>query len=157
MATSIIIEIPVSKKGELKFFEVNIPKDVTLLFDTEASIMGISRIINIRRLRSKNIAGTLKLQSENTADLHYHSLITYGNTPVESLLPGYTDVSGDVVSLFATPYYENDYKPIPTIEAMDSYTLYGCYEDLLGKEMNQDVSYIISLCLWTEVKEPVKQ
>ena len=157
MVTSIIVEIPVSKKGELKFFEVNIPEDVILAFDAEATIVGISGIKDLRGLKGKNVAGTIKLQSENTADLHFNSLVTFGSSPVEDLLPGYADVSSDLINLFVTPYYENDYRPVPSIETIDSYTLYGCYEDVIGKELNRDISYTISLCIWTKLKQTTKQ
>ncbi len=156
MVTSIITEIPISKKGELKFFEVNIPKDVTLCFDPQAVIKG-NVIRDIRTIRGRNVAGTIKLQSENIADLYYNGIVTFGSSPVETLLPGYTDVIPDLLNLFFTPYYENDYKPIPQIEAMDSYILYGCYEDLLGAMLNQDVAYAISLTLWTKLKDNDKK
>jgi len=152
MVTCVIVEIPVTKKGQLNFFEVNIPKDVTLAFDTQATITGINGIKDLRRLKGMNVAGIIKLQSENTADLYYSSLLTFGNSPVEALLPGFTDVCGDLINMFVTPYYENDYKPIPSVETIDSYTLYGCYEDLLGKDLNQNISYSVSLCLWTKYK-----
>jgi hypothetical protein len=157
MVTSIVTEIPVSKKGELVFFEVNIPKDVTLAFDAEAAIWGISGIRDLKVLRGKNVAGTIKLQSENAEDLHYNVLITFGSSPVEVLLPGYADVNGELLNLFVSPYYQNNYRQVPSIEALDSYTIYGCYEDLIGKQLNLDITYNISLTLWTKLSVPNKK
>ena len=152
MVTCIIVEIPVTKKGQLNFFEVSIPKDVTLVFDTQATITRIRGIKDLNRLKGRNVAGAIKLQSENNADLYYCSLVTIGNSPVEALLPGLPDVCSDLVNLFVTPYYDNDYRSVPSLETIDSYTLYGCYEDLLGKDLNLPVSYSISLCLWIKYK-----
>ena len=156
MVASIIVEIPISKKGEMKFFEVNIPEDVTLVFDTEATIRGISDARFIHNANIQIIAGLLKLKSENAADLQFQSVITFGSSPVEDLLPGYAGLPNGPASLPTTPYYENSYKPVPTLNSVDSYTLYGCYEDLLGCRVNTDISYSISLCFWTKVKETAK-
>ena len=153
MVTSVVTEIQVSKKGELRFFEVNIPEDVTLAFDPEATIRG-SIIKDIRNIKGMNIAGIVKLQSENKADLEYYSVVRVGSSPLEILLPGYVDVVPDLLNLFADPYYENACRRVPSVDAIDSYTLYGCYEDVIGKEMNRDISYTISLCIWTKLKEP---
>lgn len=142
---SIIVNIPISKKGELYFFQVNIASDIAYLFDMQASITGLSA-----NVVANNVAGMLKLQSENKADVCYSSLVTFGASPVEALLPGIADVNTELISLFVTPYYENAYREIPKGGTMDSFTLYGCYEDLIGKQLNQNLSYNISLCFWAK-------
>ncbi len=151
MTTSIITDITITKKGELKFFEISIPADAILAFDPQAVIKA-SSITNFLPVNGRNTAGLLKLQSENISDLYYSSVVTFGGSDVEPLLPGHSSVVPELLSLFYTPYYQNEFRPIPVQEGVESYMLYGCYQDLIGAMLNTDVAYTVSLTLWTKLK-----
>ncbi len=151
MTTSIITDITITKKGELKFFEVNIPGDAILAFDPQAVIKG-SGLNDLIAIAGRNTAGLLKLQSENISDLYHSSVVTFGGSDVEPLLPGYSSVVPELLTLFYTPYYQNEFRPIPQLEGVESYVLYGCYQDLIGAMLNADVAYTVSLTLWTKLK-----
>ena len=151
MLGSIIVNIAISKKGERYFFQVNVASDIAHLFDMQAAITGISANVVVN-----NVAGILKLQSENRADVCYSSVVTFGASPVETLLPGIADVNTELISLFVTPYYENNYREVPKGGTMDSFTLYGCYEDMIGKQLNQNLNYTVTLCFWAKTAENKK-
>ena len=152
----VVVKIPVTTRGTLTFFQVSIPADAESIVGIETGIVGINTPGKVN-LTGKNLIGTIKLQSEQVADLCYSSQVFFGTGSLETMLPGFDSAPQDLVNLFTFPFAGSTQRGIEQVVINNSYTLYGCYEDLLGKELNQDVSYTISLCLWTKVKETVKQ
>jgi hypothetical protein len=149
MLNTIIVTIPITKKGALNFFQVDIPSDVTGIFEIRAEATGL---MPPALLMGKNFGGTLKLQSESSAGLCFSYPVWFGKSPVEGLLPGMADVNDEITSLFITPYYENDCKAVSTIQLKDSYTLYGCYEDAIGLQYGSNLSYTIGLYLSVQLE-----
>ena len=148
----VVVKIPVTKKGELNYFQINIPKDVERITGIETGISGLSGVTAIE-INDKYLAGIAKVQAENTADLCYSSEIFIGTGILEKTIPGFviTPANQSFYDLLSTP---NSGKAKQKMLIKNSHTLYGCYEDMLGKCFNRNLSYTIRLYLWTEHSEP---
>ena len=133
------LSVPVTKKGELIFFQVNVPQDVDRIAGIEAGICGITGLDGIE-LSDKFQAGIIKVQGEHTADLCYSREIYFGAGFLEKTTPGFVDTLVSPVSG----------KGMQELMITNCYTFYGCYEDTLGKQLNRNLSYNIGLYLSTE-------
>ncbi len=145
MGSTITVEVQVKTKGERNYFQVNIPQSVTHITGIEAFVSKIS-LPGGRKDLDGNVAGTIKLQAEGNAGLSFIAQVWLGAHPVEPLLPGLERVS-DLISLFPAPYYINTYDEQACKRIVDSYTLYGCYRDMIGMQSNIDARYLVTLCL----------
>lgn len=146
MATSMIITIQVTKKGERHYFQVNIPQDTISITGIEATVSGIT-LPNLMKDLNGDVAGTIKLQAENRPGLSFVAQVWAGAHPVEQVFPGMADLHGEICELFPFPYYCNEYSETTTSREVDSYMLYGCYEDVLGRQLSVDAKYSVALCL----------
>ena len=147
MRNCMSIVLPIRKKGEHNFFEINLPSDTRFIIDIEATIIGISHLRSPSFI-TNNVAGSIKLQSFGRSGLCFSQLLFIGKNPIEKLFPNYSQVNSELYSLLPNCYYENDYKPVPLAGKIESYLLYGCFEDLLGKQLNIDIQYEVHIILW---------
>ena len=146
MTGTITIAVPVTRKGQRNYFQVNIKQHAISIIGIEAFVSGIT-LPGGRKMLDGNVAGTVKLQAENRADLSFIVQVWAGQSPVEPLLPGLTEVCDQLIGLFPSPYYLNLYNEKACNRPIDSYMLYGCYQDILGVQSNTDASYTVTLCL----------
>ncbi len=146
MTGTITVAVPVTRRGQRNYFQVNIKQNATAITGIEAFVSGII-LPGGRKILDGNIAGTIKLQAENRAGLSCIIQVWTGQHTVEPLLPGLTDVCTELTSLFPEPYYFNLYDEQACKREIDSYMLYGCYQDILGVQSNTDASYTVTLCL----------
>ncbi len=146
MAGTITVDVPVRRKGQRCYFQVNIQQNITRITGIEAFVSHIA-LPGGRKTLDGNVAGTVKLQAENRAGLSFISQVWVGEHPIEQLLPGLEDVNGSLTQLFPSPYHLNLYDEHSCSRPVDSYMLYGCYQDILGFQSNLDAAYTVTLCL----------
>lgn len=144
----VVTKINISRSGELNFFQVNIPKDVVGITGIQTGILGIN--VPGAKFSSKNHVGTIKLQTETPANMCYCGEVYFGSGALENTLTGFDTANRDMVKLFTFPFASGSSSDVETTMIRDTYTLYGCYEDLLGKQLGRNVSYTIGLYLWTK-------
>ena len=149
MASTITVEIPIRTKGERSYFQVNIPLSAMRITGIEGFVTKLN-LPGGRKNLDGNVAGTIKLQAENREGLSFITQLWVGDHPVEQLLPGIGSVNDQLVPLFPAPYYFNLYDEKACSRVIDSYMLYGCYQDILGVQSNVDARYLVTLCLYLE-------
>lgn len=143
----IAVNIPISRKGELNFFQVNIPDDVKCITGIVAEITGFSVAPDLSK---RSLAGTLKLQSEQNSNICYSCQLFIGSNSVEDVIKGFTYAGGDIADLYPSPYSGSTFRGIQPVRIPNSYIVFGCFEDNIGRQLNQDVAYNVGLHLWTE-------
>jgi len=142
----IAVDIPIRAKGELNFFQVNIPDDVKCITGIVAEIRGY----NIVPGAVRNLAGTLKLQSEQGSNICYSCQLFTGANAIEDIISGFTYAGGNITDLYVSRYSGSTFRDIQPVRIPNSYIVFGCFEDNIGKQLNQDVAYNVGLHLFTE-------
>ena len=137
----VVVNIPITKKGQQKFFQVSIPKDVHCIAGIATGISGLDGL-NINEIAEKYQAGIIRIQAEHIADLCYSTEIFIGESILETEQPGFIDTIDNPVAG----------NGMQQVRINNSHTFYGCYVDTLGKIFSRNLSYTISLYLLTERK-----
>ncbi len=155
MITNVVIaKIPITKKGEQKFFQVIIPKDTDRISGIETGITGISLPVGMvaNDIAGKQLMGTVKLQAENSANIFYSSELFIGAGQLDTALFGFDGSVPNAAFLnwLATPHAGSAFKDSETLLVKDTAMLYGCYTDAIGKLFNKDITYTAGIYLWTE-------
>jgi hypothetical protein len=143
----VVTKINITRSGELNFFQVNIPKDVVGITGIQTGILGVH--IPGDGFGDKNHVGSIKLQAETPANMCYCCEVYFGSGTLENTLTGFDTASGDMVNLFTFPFASGSSSGVETTMIRNTHTIYGCYEDILGKQLGRDVPYTIGLYLWT--------
>lgn len=143
----IAVNIPVSRKGEMNFFQVNIPNDVARITGIIAEINGFNVAPDLTK---RTLAGTLKLQSEQSLNICYSCQLFIGTNPIEDVIKGFTYAGGDIADLYPSPYSGSTFRGFQPVRIANSYIISGCFEDNIGRSLNQDITYNVNLHLWTE-------
>jgi hypothetical protein len=141
----IAVSIPVSRKGELNFFQVNIPDDVKGITGIVAEINGFSIAPDLSK---RILAGTLKLQAEQSAGICYNCQLFTGRNSIEDVIKGFTYAGGNVTDLYPSVYSGSTFRGIQPVQISGSYVVFGCFEDNIGNQMDQDVAYNVVLHLY---------
>src|SRR4051794_40865726 len=97
----IAVHIPISRKGELNFFQVNIPDDVKRITGIVAEVAGFNAKPDLSK---RSLAGILKLQSEQSANICYSCQLFTGRNSIEDVIKGFTYAGGDIADLYPSPY-----------------------------------------------------
>jgi hypothetical protein len=152
MTQEIIVHpLLITKAGEQQYFQVNIPRDVI-------SIVGITNSIQLMQkatVSETGQVGFLQLQATGRANGCYNSIVKL--EPIEALK---TDLS---LSSYQAGFLHLDLiqkngiaqrgmNSPETIHLPSCNCFYGNYKDLLGRLLSQDISYRLSITLWTQVK-----
>lgn len=145
-----VIAIPITKKGELNFFQVNLPRDIDRIVGMQAGIMGVE---NLFQVEERYVAGTVKVQAENVADFCYTADVAIGYTSFEVQAIGANPNYKALGDLFKLRDVDSQLKPL---RIRNSFTLYGCYQDYLIKKLENNITYTFRLYIWTETDEPDK-
>ncbi len=143
----IAVNIPISTKGELNFFQLNLPDDVNVIQGVVADVSGFSVAPDLTK---RTMAGTLKLQSEQQSNICYSCQLFTGANGIEDTISGFTYSGGDIADLYPSVYSGNTFSGIQPLRIAGTYVLFGCFEDNIGKQLGQDVAYNVSLHLYTE-------
>jgi hypothetical protein len=147
-ADLITVKIPVRKKGELNFFQVSIPQDVHSITGIQTGVLGITA--PQLKLAGKTAIGSLRLQAEQLADLCFLTDISLGTGALENTLTGFDHARQDIANLFRFPFANGNFGGVEQVMIRGALTLYGCYQDQLGKDQKKNISYTIGLYLWTK-------
>jgi len=142
----IAVNIPISRKGELNFFQVNLPDDVNGITGIVAELRGFSAAPD---LSTRTLAGTLKLQAEQNAGICYSCQLYTGKNAIEDIITGFTYAGGNITDLYPSVYSGSTFRGVQPVKIPNSYVVFGCFEDNIGKQMNQDVAYNLGLHLYT--------
>lgn len=142
----IAAKIFINTKGELNFFQISIPDDVQAITGIVAEIRGFSIApFPLTRL----LAGTLKLQSEQLADICYSCQLFIGNNGIRDIITGFTYAGGTIADLYPSVYSGSTFRDVQPVRIPGCHVLFGCFEDEIGK-LIPGISYEISLHLYTE-------
>lgn len=144
----IAVDIPVYRQGEINFFQVNLPDDVKGIRGIAAEIRGYD---TIPTPGVRNLAGTVKLQSEQLSGICYTCQLFTGESAIEQdVVKGLTYAGGDIADLYPSKSSGSTFRGIQPVRISNSYVVFGCFEDNIGKLMNQDVAYTVSLLLYMD-------
>jgi len=149
MITGILVsQVIVSKQGQQLFFEVTIPADTTSIIGIETSVTALQGVSDTGANR---MAGNLKLQAENAANLCYSTEVIIGNSPMENTVPGFPALANPVLTtLWTSPWSGGSYREPETLLVKDCCILYGSYTDEIGVSMGMDITYTVNLYTWIE-------
>lgn len=140
----IAVDIPIYRKGEMNFFQVNVPNDVKCITGIVAEIRGYS-VAPTPGVR--NIAGTVKLQTEQLSGICYScQLFTDENAFKQSM----TFAGSNMIGLYSLKVSGSTFRGIQPVRIPNTFVLFGCFEDNIGKLMDQDIAYHVNLLLYTE-------
>ncbi len=145
-----VITIPITKKGELNFFQINLPRDISRIVGMQAGIMGVE---NLFAVSQRYVAGIVKVQAEQIASFCYSSEVAIGYTDFEVQPIGSIALYKPLAIPYSLRGVDSQLKPLLI---RNSFTLYGRYEDLLIKKLNAGITYTFRLYVWTETDEPGK-
>ena len=144
----IAVDIPIYRKREMSFFQVNLPDDVQCITGIVAEIRGYD---TVPTPGVRNLAGTVKLQSEQLSGMCYSCQLFTGESAIEDdVVKGLTYAGGDIADLYPSKSSGGTFRGIQPVRIPNCYVVFGCFEDNIGKLMNQDVAYNVSLLLYTE-------
>lgn len=146
-----VITLPITKKGELNFFQISLPRDIDRIVGMQAGIMGVE---NLFEVTERYVAGIVKVQAENVADCCYSSEVAIGRSDFEVQTIGSIASYQPLTDMYLLRDVDSQLKPLLI---RNSFTLYGCYEDFLIKKLNAAITYTIRLYVWTETDEPDKK
>jgi hypothetical protein len=142
----IAVDIPVTGKGEINFFQVNIPDDIKRITGIIAEVKGFSGVAIVAR----NLVGTLKLQTEQGSNICYSCQLFAGSNAISDSIGGFTYAGGNIADLYPSRYSGSTFRGIQPVRISGSYVVFGCFEDNIGRQLNQDAAYTVSLLLYTE-------
>lgn len=147
----IVHPLLITKAGEQQYFQLNIPRDVIAITGVTNSI----QLIQQATVSGTGQVGFLQLQATGRANGCYNSIVRL--EPVNALK---TDLS---LSTYQAGFLHTDLiqrngiaqrgKNSPeNIHLPACNSFYGNYRDLLGEMLSKDISYRLSITLWTQVK-----
>lgn len=171
-ARVIIKEITISKQGEVQFFQIRLPKNVTRIIGVDTDIILISAIASqadgsIRpdkgsgiplaevtktpflkwTAKSSPTMGKLKLQSLDRHNIFFETSLSfiYLNSSMPEMRYGYFPNS---------PYSLNrNAYPKPVDVPVSNTTVNGLFTDSIGARMQSDIAYRVKIFLWIETNE----
>ena len=141
----IAVNVAISRKGELNFFQVNIPDDVKGITGIVAEINGFSAAPDLSK---RTLAGTLKLQAEQSSGICYSCQLFTGRNGIEDVIKGFTYAGGNITDLYPSVYSGSTFRGIQPVRINGSYVVFGCFEDNIGRQMNQDIAYNVALHMY---------
>lgn len=152
-ATVVSHSIPIERRGQQIFFQINLPLDIDRIVGIETAIRIVDGI-KIQYYKSMG-AGTLWLQSEGKADVCYCLYVLPERMSMTTTDLGYTAIQagfreggrilGDAIAQSA------GWKPDP-IDLPGCRMFYGSYIDALGIQSSTDVIYHLSIHIWVTLK-----
>lgn len=149
MSGDIIVHIlSIRRAGEQQYFQVNIPRDVTQI---KGIITGV-QLIDVPAVSGTGQGGMLQLQATGPANGCYNSIVKL--EPVAALkgdlgLTAYQAGFSKPNALLTNGLAQRGLNSPETILLPPCNCFYGNYKDLLGKGLAKDVSYRVSITLWT--------
>ena len=162
MKEKVIIQtIPISYKGEVRYFQVNLPADARKLIGFETSVKGMdvywrvpADLIDHARLKSFAFnptpsAGEMKLQACGSANVFYSTEVKLTDANYK-----FGDFSQNAVmwkdSRFAFAYMR---EADPVMIDENCPIISGVYRDYLGIAKGEDLYYEVNLYIWYKTEE----
>ncbi len=144
----VVVTVRITKANELNFFQVNLPRDIDRIVGMQAGAMAFD---NINPLTDRYVAGIIKVQAENYADLCYSSEMSVGQGAPQTNMTGFNTSKAELLALFSKPDADTG---MHAMRLTGCYTLYACFEDKLIKVLNMPITYTARLYVWTETDGP---
>lgn len=154
LATTVVSHsIPIERRGQQIFFQLNLPLDIDRIVGIETAI----RIVDGMTIPSHRSmgAGTLWLQSEGKADVCYNLYVIPEQKGMTVTDLGYTAIQagfreggrilGDAVAQSV------GWKP-DAVDLPGCRMFYGSYLDTLGVQVSKDILYHLSIHIWVTLK-----
>lgn len=167
-ARVIIKEIAITKQGEIKNFQIKLPKNVKRIIAVETDVLilsvldilipadagvgapapgGEAQAHYLRWTAQKNpVLGKLKLQSMERANIFFEAWLHFMS------YDGGMDDRGRIFPV--SPYTLNaNWYPKKVFAPLETTIVKGFYEDNIGKRLAADLSYTIKVFVWVETQE----
>ena len=153
MTTGVLVnQVTVNRQGQQLFFEVTIPADTAGIIGIETSVSALQGIIS--STDAGRMAGRLKLQAENVANLCYNGEVIIGNSQLENSEAGFPALTNpELTSLWTSPWSGGSFREPEILRIRGCSTLYGSYKDEMGIRLGIDLTYTVTLYTWTERTE----
>jgi hypothetical protein len=152
----IITPIFITRKGELKSFQIRIPPDAKSLLGFEATGLNVDTNDNpfgalpfgLYEFQRSFLLGEIRVQSCGKANLFYSAQVTLTD---RNLGFGDFSQSSEWFAQRWTHGYTRYQDPVHIEDC--SPVLFGTYRDTLGQQRNVDVPYIVNVYMWYERRE----
>jgi hypothetical protein len=165
----IIHPVLITKKGEIKSFQIKLPTDVKRIIGIESTVKGIdslavSRAIapspvsppdpyssgsagGVFQFRMTALAGELRLQSRGPSNLFYNKDVKLSDANV-----GFGDFSLNSAWRAQAWSHGNKFYEDEVLVDDDSNVLSGTYRDKFGETLGHDFSYRVNVYVWYAIE-----
>jgi hypothetical protein len=150
MNGNILVHIlAISRAGEQQYFQLNIPRDVTVITGIITSI----QLVDVPPVSGTGQVGLLQLQATGKANGCYNSIVKL--EPAAALkgdlgLTAYQAGFSQVNTLMTNGIAQRGLTSPESFQLPPCNSFYGNYRDLLGKGLKKDVRYRVSITLYTQ-------
>ncbi|MFB6453799.1 hypothetical protein ACE38W_00905 [Chitinophaga sp. Hz27] len=152
MNTEIIIHtLVITRAGEQQYFQLNIPRHTTAIY----GIMNSVQLIDVPPIGATGQIGSLQFQSTGRTNDCYNSIVKLepavalkGDLGLKAYQAGFIRET----ALLTNGIAQRGVMSAEVIQLPPCNNFYGNYKDTLGKGLNKDVKYRISITLWTTKK-----
>ena len=148
MLTTVLVNtITISVPGQRVFFEVRPPDDTIAIVGIETGIIACAYAVPVG---NSNIAGDLKLQSDDKTNRCFSTEVTFGNSRMEEAITGFPMATNPkLTELWTSPYSGGSNREPERLRVESCSVLYGSYSDHLGVS-GAAISYILNIYTWIE-------
>lgn len=167
-ARVIIKEIAITKQGEIRNFQIKLPKNVKRIIAVETDVLMLSALdipipaavgvglplpggeaqAHYLRWTAKTnpVLGKLKLQSMERANIFFEAWLHF------MYYDGGMDERGRIFPV--SPYTLNaNWYPKKVFAPLETTIVKGFYEDNIGKRLATDLNYTIKVFVWVETQQ----
>jgi hypothetical protein len=142
----------INRAGEQQYFQLNIPRDVTAITGIITSV----QLIDVPQVSGTGQVGLLQLQATGKPNGCYNSIVRL--EPAAALkadlgLQAYQAGFSQTNALLTNGLAQRGLTSPETFQLPSCNSFYGNYRDLLGKGLRKNVSYRVSITLYTQRKK----
>lgn len=149
----IITKIGIKKQGERKHFQINLPRNSKFIIGVAYGERLISVVDGyyadnqIAVFKKNQLLGELRLQSCEEANCFYSADIIAKDSNLN-----YQDYSNE--GFLVQPYTHQNKRTIEQVKVnAESTIVQGLFTDIIGKSLNTNVWYEVSIYVWINVEE----
>lgn len=137
----VVVTINVTSKDSQQYFQVVVPRDTTRITGIESSVV----LQSVLPANSELFLGNLQLQAEGQTNFCYCTdiFLDRPNTQITTFgFPG--------VGWIKNAFEQSGMKEAEPLDIKGCHVLYGCFKDIIGQNLNTDLTYTVSFCIWIE-------
>ncbi|OSZ78134.1 hypothetical protein CAP35_07675 [Chitinophagaceae bacterium IBVUCB1] len=143
----VVARINVARKDSQQYFQVILPRDTQKIKGIECSAVLQSPL----PVTNERFLGNLQLQAEGQTNLCYCTDIFLDRPNAQIPTLGFT---GD--SWMKKAFEQSGMRETEPLEIKDCHVLYGCFRDIIGQKLKNDLHYKVTFYIWIE-RAPTKE